>query len=215
MPAWAMKYEKRKALRGVATIKQTKLGYRITFLNDASGTIYDIEADKVPENMRTGKWHVSMNSDGTQVYSISPVTGAFVCKFQRIAAAEGQLPAPKHYSTQFKNEDGSIGVSEYDAFTVILEILEPKEHAGLTLPYFLRYYFGEVEGSVAFIKPKSKYSVQLYDFLQAAGAFLKGEMAWSENILPALEKRLQESGKRFHVTIKEGLINSIVEMEAG
>jgi hypothetical protein len=213
---WQIKIpEKKKALRGVATIRATKTGYRVVFANDPSGITYDIPNEKAPENMRTGKWFVSLSNDGTQIYSVNPITGAFVCKLQKFACAEGQLPAPRHYTQQFKNEDGSVGIAEYDAFTAILEIVEPKDFAGLTMAYFLRYNFGELDGIVAFVKPKSKYTTQVYDFLSASGAFDKGDMTFSENILPALEARLKEAGKKLAITIKDGVINSVVQMEAG
>lgn len=213
---WQTKQNPRmKGLYGVATIRLTKTAVKV--LLEATETrpeqMYEIPVEKAPAEIRAGKWFVSISGDGSQLYSIVPVQGAFTCKFDKIACPEGQLPAPKHYTQNFKDQTtGQEGITEYDAFTALLEIVDGKD-AGLKIPYFLRYNFGEVDGNVAFIKPKSKYTTQLTDFLDATGAFEKGEMAFSENILPALEARLKNANRKVMVIIKQGRVDSIAHLE--
>jgi hypothetical protein len=77
----------------------------------------------------------------------------------------------------------------------------------------LRYNFGEVEGVVGFIKPKSKYTQQTATFLEAAGAFEKGTLQYMDNILPALEARLQDANRKLMCIIKEGRIDAITALD--
>jgi len=212
---WQTKSNPRmKGLYGVATIRPGKTAIKV--LLEATETrpeqMFEFALDKAPADIRAGKWFVSIAGDGSQLYSFAPVQGAFTCKFLKLACPEGQLPAPKHYTMTFKDDKGHEGISEYDAFTALLEIVDGKD-AGLVIPYFLRYYFGEVDGNVAFIKPKSKYTQQLTDFLDATGTFEKGAMAFSENILPALEARLKTANCKVMVIIKQGRVDAISHLE--
>ena len=210
---WATKESPRqKGLRGIATVRVTKTSIKVAF-EDNPEVVYDITPENSPANVRAGKWFVSLNAKADKFYSFSPVSGAFKCKFVSFATPKDQLPAPQHYSMQFVDKTtGQAGVTEYDAFTALLEIIEGKD-AGLVIPYFLRYNFGEVDGAVAFIKPKSKYTQQTGTFLEACGAFDKGSMAFIDNILPALETRLKDANRRLMVIMKDGHVDAITALE--
>jgi hypothetical protein len=156
---------------------------------------------------------VSLSGKADRFYSFSPVSGAFKCKFVKFASPENQLPAPQHYTMQYVDKNtNQAGISEYDAFTALLEIVEGKD-AGLIIPYFLRYNFGEMDGSVAFVKPKSKYTQQTGTFLDATGAFKKGTMTYTDNILPALEVRLKDANHKLMVIMKDGRVDAITALE--
>jgi hypothetical protein len=210
---WATKESpKQKGLRGIATVRVAKTGVKIAF-EDNPDVIFDLTAEQCPANVRAGKWFVSLSGKADRMYSFSPVSGAFKCKFISFASPKDQLPAPQHYSMQFVDKTtGQAGISEYDAFTALLEIIEGKD-AGLVIPYFLRYNFGEMEGQVAFVKPKSKYTQQTATFLEATGAFKKGTMAYIDNILPALETRLKDAKHLLMVVMRDGRIDAITALE--
>jgi hypothetical protein len=203
---------KQKSLRGVATVRVNKTGVKVIF-EDSPETIYDIVTTSAPDNVRAGKWFVSLSAKGDKMFGFSPVSGAFTCKFTKFAASKDQLPAPQHYTMNFTDkETGAIGISEYDAFTALLEIIDGP-NAGLTIPYFLRYYLGEVEGVTALTKPKSKYSAQLAAFLEATGAFDKGTLTYMDNLLPAIEERLKVANRKLMVIMREGRVDAISAIE--
>jgi hypothetical protein len=210
---WATKESpKQKGLRGIGTVRVTKTSIKIAF-EDNPDVVFDLTPEQCPANVRAGKWFVSLNAKADKMYSFSPVSGAFKCKFIGFASPKDQLPAPQHYTMQFVDKQtGQAGVTEYDAFTALLEIIEGKD-AGLVIPYFLRYNFGELEGQVAFVKPKSKYTQQTANFLDATGAFKKGTMTYIDNILPALETRLKEAGYKLMVIMKDGHVDAITALE--
>lgn len=211
--AWKIKPStSKKGKRGLATVRVSKKDVKVVFEDDPDN-LYEFTLDNCPDNVRSGKWQVALSGQADKMYSFGPVSGAFYMRFVQIACQEGQLPSPSHISTSFTDpQTKKVVPIEYDAFTCILEIAKGKD-AGLTVPYFLRYNFGEMDGEVSFTHGKSKYTKQLTDFMEAAGVFSKGPMTYSDNILPALENRMLEKKRLFMVIMKDGYIDSLTETE--
>lgn len=208
---WPTKqYPRQPSLRGVATVKVIKSVVKVAF-ETAPEDIIEIPVTQAPGVIKNGKWMVSMSAKRDRLFSLSPITGMFETKFREFAHAQGQIPSPVHRQSTFTNQDGSAWVVDYDAFTALLEITTGP-CAGMTVGHFLRYNFSEINGEVAFTKPKSKYTKQLGDFLDAAGGFDKGPMKYSENILPALQSRLQTANYTLAVILKDGNIDSLTRV---
>lgn len=209
---WPTKqYPSIKPDRGIATVKVGKSTVRVAFESDPEN-VYEVPLDKAPEMIKNGKWMVSMGGKHDRIFSISPISGMFKMRFREFSHAQGQIPAPIHRTSTFTNQDGSTGVSEYDAFTALFEIIEGP-NKGMIVAAFLRYNFSEVDGFVAFTKPKSRYTKELGDVMDACGAFDKGPMKYSENILPALQSRLQAANYPLAVIMKDGFIDSMTRLE--
>lgn len=203
-------YPRQPSLRGVASVKVTKSVVRVAFETDPEDII-EIPLDKAPQVVKNGKWMISMSAKRDRIFSLSPANGMFEMKFREFAHAQGQIPAPVHRQSTFTQQDGSAAVIDYDAFTALLEITNGP-CSGMTVGHFLRYNFSEINGEVAFTKAKSKYTKQLGDFLDAAGGFDKGPMKFSENILPALQSRLQTANYTLAVILKDGYVDSLTRV---
>lgn len=208
--AWKLKESSSyKKLRGIANVKVLENGVvRLAFKSDPE-TIYEFDPVDAPENVKKGTWFVSLSGNGEKFYSFSPVSGMEKNRFVKFAAAKDQLPAPREYSYTGKDKaTGKEFTSKYPAFTAIHVVTEGK-NAGVQFPIFLRYYFYDADGEVGIDHLKSPHTATLLKWLDATGAFDRGPMAFSENILPALEKRLLKANHELVAIFAEGNVDSI------
>jgi len=203
-------------IRGLASVKVSKDKVKVKFADNPE-EVFECTKENAPSTVKSGDWWVSMSVDGERMFTINPVQGAFRAKFVKLASAEGQLPAPQHFRKEgVDQKTGKTYVSEYDYFLPVFEILdgEDEDAQGMSLTKFLRYYFAEENGEVTFSKNPVKSAPQrdLIDFLEVMGVFEKGPMKYSENILPALEKRIKEADRTVMLIIKEGNIQSMTPL---
>ncbi len=209
--AWAVKqYAGGDRKYGAGSVKISKTAVRIV-LDDDPDSVYEFSLKDAPENAKAGHWWIGMSADGERLWSISPINSAAKLAFEGFSKTEGQLPAPKHIVKEGTDpKTGSPYKSEYDQFTALFKIVgsDDPDEVGMIVTYTLRYYFFNNDGQVGLDKPRSKYTVQLADFLDASGA-TQTEMNYSENILPALERRILEAGRLYNAIIKEGRIDSL------
>jgi len=215
----------RNYVRGQAIVKKLKSGgFRVTLkeheqnqngvITKIPEQVYDVSPDNVMGQVVPGTWNVTLSEDGSILYGVVPWAGMYKAKFVKFSCPEGQIPAPIHKTRTFRDrKTGKEGVQEFDAMTAILEIVDGEKTKGMNIPYSLRYYFGEWEGEVRFIKPKSQYTDALIDFCDVFGVFEKGPMAFSENLLPALEARILEQDKIAVVSMKNGFIDTLAPSE--
>ena len=131
----------------------------------------------------------------------------FEGKVLGIAAKEGEKPTPKLKEYNFDGKDIS-----YLQFTLLIEITNgPDGTIGATVPCTLRYNFGEdAEGNVEYTHygANSKHSPRLDNVVTAAGLWDEGELKFSDNLLPKIEKRLLKAGHTLAFQIKGGWINA-------
>lgn len=166
--------------------------------------------EDLQDMIRAGIWFISVNKDLDKIYGFRPVDGVFDVVVDRFSAQQDQPPTPK----EFRGDKWS-----YLYFTAILRIVGGNED-GMKIPYTLRYHFdkelepvdqaGTKREVVAYSHPKSKYTAPLVDFMDAAGAWEKGPMPYKDNILPMLEKRIQEQKRTFKIVLRQGQVHSIV-----
>lgn len=205
-------YAKQKGLRGSASVRVTKSSVRVAFDTDPEN-IYEIPLEKAIGVVKPGKWWVSLSAKGDRLYGISPISGIFSLRVKEIAHAQGQPPAPQHYTSTWKDKAGKEGTSEYDGWTLLFEITDGP-CAGMTAGMFLRYYFvSSQDGFVLFDKPLSPHTKRLVDTMDVVGAFDKGPMKYTENILPALQARLQAANYPLMGIFKEGQIDSLTRTQ--
>jgi len=135
--------------------------------------------------------------------------------------AEGESPTPKTREVQGKA--GQKGW-KYEYFTVILQIVEGEE-AGMEIPYTLRFSQNDTSFYMPFpttIKgkevevlghpiSKSKYMSQLEEFEDVTGLWKKGPIAYQDNPLPIIEKRILGENQKFKIVMKNGWIDTIYQ----
>jgi hypothetical protein len=176
---------------------------------------YILSAKNVPAKLTSGEWVINLSEDKKEVTNYRPVNGMFKGKVIKFAAAEGEKPAPKTKSVSFKKDGKNI---EYDYlyFTAMIQITEGA-CKGIEIPYVLRYNFVENDEdgkAVVAIKGKGKYSLALDEFLDVTGAWERGAMKWSDNVLPMFEKRILSEDRIFSFVIKKGWIDSFFAADA-
>lgn len=197
---------------GTAQVKVGKTSVKVVF-DDRPDEPWEVDLKLCPKVCLAGHWKVSMPKDHKSLYSIAPINGVFTCKVVEFVHAQNALPAPKHYSKEVTKTDGTKFLSEYDTFTALLEILEGKA-AGLQIAYMLRYNFGASEdGIVEITKQKSPRTTELINFLETTGAFDKGSMEYSENILPALQDRILKANRQLAIIMKDGWVSGVSYLE--
>lgn len=192
---------------GVAkvAISPDKKKAKIEFKDETNKAIV---VSEFPSTLTPGTWFVTLDQSDKKVLSFRPANGIFTCKFQKFPAPEGEQPAPKVKQGADWN---------YQYFIALIEIIQGQAK-GLVIPAMLRYHFGEAieddKSVVAFTHPKSKYTPQLVEFCDVTGAWNRGAMAYKDNILPMLEKRILREDKKFQVVMKNGYADSFLELDA-
>lgn len=168
-----------------------------------------LDKENCPESVRPGIWFVGMSEDMTKMYQIHPYSGMFEGHVKGFSAAKDKTPSPKVIPGKF---------GDYAVFYTLIEIDSPEAN-GMVLSYQLPYNFiemeqevkSEVKKVVGFSHPKSAFTVNLIEFLDTVGAWERGPMAYSDNILPKLEKRILEQAKHFKFVVKNGYIDTIYD----
>lgn len=167
------------------------------------------DRENTPENLRPGKWMISVSGQGDKIMGFRPVIGNFVVTTASFASAEHEEPKPKTKDVSFE-KGGKKQEYSYEYFTVLLNILEPEKYKDIEIPYTLRYHFEQdtYEGKevVAYSKGGSKYTDYLKEYLNIAGAWDLGPLPYKDNVLPDLQKRILHADKKFQVTMKDGWV---------
>jgi len=204
--------EFKKGERGEAQVKiPNKNTVMVRFTETKN--VYKFRRTKGIAKLRPGRWYIQLNGDEDEIFAFHPWAGQFKVRVESFAAKEGEPPTPK--VNERRNKDGG----EYTTvdFTAILEIVEPEQFAGISVPYFLRYNFREAkdkEGrSVVGLPDRGSRTKQLSDFLDYTGAWNRGPMKWMDNVLPAFEKRILREAKEFNIIIKGGWIDTLFVTE--
>lgn len=171
-----------------------------------------LNIDDCPAQVQNGMWFASLSSDLSKMYDIHPWSGMFEAHTKAFASKKDQPPAPQVRS-------GAYG--EYAVFVAILELVGG-DVDGMTAGYQLPYNFfeakeeikGELKSVVGISHPKSKFTEKLQEYLEASGAWEKGPMPFSDNILPNLEKRILREDRHFKVIFQKGYITSLYADDA-
>lgn len=202
---------------GVATLhllKDEKVGviFSEENKNDFAGKRYKVGEwpdYMTPKLVTDGReYYVRLGNDGKTIFSISPQVGVFTGICQGFAAKADTAPAPKE-------KTGKYGA--YLQFTALMEIVDGDPAClGMIVPYFLRYNFGEDEdGNVMYTHwdgDNAIHSPKLDEFLSITGAWADGPIQFTDNILPVLQKRILRQNMKFQFVMKNGWIDSLVEL---
>lgn len=168
-----------------------------------------LDRDNCPSYVKEGMWMGALSADLAKLVSIRPITGMFEMHVQKFAAAKDKPPAP----TQKKGQFG-----DYATFIVLLEITEG-DAKEMIVPLSLPYNFGErketVEGElhsvVGYTHPDSKFTAKLEEFMDVTGAWERGPIKYSDNVLPTIEKRVLHEDRHFKVIMKNGYADTFYQ----
>lgn len=162
------------------------------------------DADDLPAGLKSGEWFITINSEKTEVRNWRPANALVKAKVKNFVAKKDSKPTPMTHPTYGNRY-----------FQVVFEITEPEEFKGCTVPNSYQYFFTEVydeDSGKSLVgledHPKSKYMKPLVDFLDATGVWEKGSIAYSDNILPTLERRIRNAGKTVMFVIKDGWVDN-------
>ena len=198
--------------KATVQIKENKVGIKFDPVDGQSSIPpIVISRDNAPEQLSPGRWVVTMNPDRTKILRITPVNGVFRGRVEKFASREGEKPSP--ITRTITAKDGSTYTVR--GFTTIIKITQGP-YAGLTVPYYLSYNFVEdfINGkSLVGFKARGSRTVALMEFCDITGAWRKGEMKYSDNILPTLEDRILKEGVEFEFVMRDGYIISLYNIE--
>ena len=195
--------------RGFAQVRIKNKKIYIKFRE--TGNVHKFPRTKSFRKLTPGKWNIRLNGDETEIYSFAPISGNFRGKVSSFVGGDDG-PQPKTKYVDFVRKDGKHIKYDYDYFTVLVEITEPEKLAGVEVPLVMRYNFLEAkedEESVVGLMSKGSRTKELEEFLDLVGAWNRGPMEWSDNILPDLEKRILRADQPFMFLMKEGWIDTL------
>jgi hypothetical protein len=156
-----------------------------------------LDRENCPDYVRKGKFYVRMSADKKKMYSMTPLNGLFNSDGSHVTLRhpKDEKPAPK--MDNFQNL----------CFQVDIEITSGDcKGMSACYPYSgLRYNFIPVEyegKQVVGVKGDKAPTKMLMNFKDVLGVDEKGPIAWSDNILPVLQKRITTLNRPFQFIVK-------------
>ena len=146
-----------------------------------------------------GKWFVTLTAEGDKVLGLRPINAMCKGKFSHFVAGEDEIPVPIEREGKYGN---------YLSFISLLNL--GGDYKGMVQPMFLIYKFANYDGSLV-IKGTGRASDMLQSFLEATGVWDQ-DIPFSDNVLPDLQKMILAESKVFGLTIKDGWVDSIMEL---
>ena len=186
--------------KGKATIVENKEGnkFKVTF-EDGFAKVFD--KSDCPDATKKGNWFVTLTSEGDGIMGLRPNNAMCKAKFSQFVAGEDDIPVPFLKESKFGGDD-------YLAFIALLSL--GGEYKGMVQPFFMIYKFAEYDGNLV-IKGTGRSADMLQGFLEACGVWDQ-DIPFSDNVLPTLQKMILVESKVFGLTIKDGWVDSIMEL---
>lgn len=223
MAKWPTERAASTTLRGVGRCKPVDGGLKVKLIDPAWEAAIVFKNDKIPPyaigKEFKGDMVFSMNGKKDQIYSLYPANGLFKVKFADFGTKKDEaLPSPQlKRGGPATGKDGSHYVTQdYQFMIANLKIIEgPFE--GVTIPYFLRYYFKmfvmDGEQVAGIIGEGKRYGDQLIEFLDVFGAYER-PLPWKDNLLPDLMKILLQADRTVTLVMKKGYPDSLMVEDA-
>jgi len=150
----------------------------------------------------------TISDNKEKLFGLKPVMGMFRGKVVGFIGDGDNPPTPRTKSYQY-----SGNIVEYQYFLANIVVTAPEEYAGCVFTHMLRYNYRMAEDEkgrqVVGYASKGKHTEHLIEFDAVTGIWQFGPMPWSENILPAIEKRTLKADQEFQFSMKEGWINDV------
>lgn len=203
---------------GLAEVRLLKDKVKVIF---EDGDIYELPKDGFPEDRKAGNYILGLDKDRTKVMFLKPVGGAtYYAKFQEFKRDGTDIPNPYiQRGGPRKSKDGGTWIADDEMrFKAILTVLDPGgQYDGLNLTATVPYVFEQKPGTTLVEAVGKKGQLERVEkFLRVTGFdFVNDTLQYSPNILPALERLLQEKGAIFSVTLNDkGFISEMAQVPA-
>ncbi len=174
-----------------------------------NGEVYELEKDAWDVMYSAGEYDILLSKDLTKIVSLRPPSpGTHIVKFFNFGNRINEIPEPKiqRGGPRKSPNGGTYIANDKLVFTANLEIVEGSQYDGLRLSDIQTYGFEPVPGSgETMITMDGKRDLERFEtFMRAQGINLADlVIPFSPNILPWLEKYLQENAKPFMVTTND------------
>lgn len=207
---------------GVAQMRMVGKNYHIRLKETNEEFSIEPENTELPKTFKLSpqtEYFVKISNDGNKLYSLWPANETVILRYLRPAAKEGTIPIPKHFQGMRQNKEGNWYNVDEMTFTLLAEILDPAEDAGLTVPlsflYSTRNKNGQVSGLVddgtgnVMVRGADKNNrlQNLISFFESAGIW-DMDIPFSDNMIPTFDAFLREHGRPFSVRLRNGWADS-------
>ena len=203
-------------IKGLAEVR-IRDDAELVIVMDENGAKYTIPYDASDiGDIVNGRYRVTVSSDGTKIFSITPVDGTFIVRYDGMVTQDGNLPMPKLMKggeRKSKNGKGTWIAPDYLAFTVLLKVIS-NPNKRIKIPYNLNYSFEQYLDTKETLIPIGSSPLERTEkFLRVAGYdFSTDSIPWSENVLPAVDDTLTDRAVKFQVFMKNGYVDDIAPM---
>lgn len=187
---------------GYADVRPGKKSVRVMF---QSGTGYEVDFDQWTDDRPAGKYNVTMSSDGTKIIGVRPVEGTYILEFVAFGN-RGNVDVPEQKIQHGGPRTGKDGKKWYQedslVFVAQVQVKSEGPYEGLSLYMNLPYIFSALPGGNTELKGRKGEIERTETFLRVNGFDLAAnDIPYSGNVLPWLEKRLQEVAVPFLGTV--------------
>lgn len=200
---------------GLADLRSNAKGVRIVF---AEGDTYELPAGSTER--ASGKYFISLSQDLTKILGIRPVKGTYIAHFKEFGNRTNSIPDKKlQRGGPRQSKDGTKKWVQPDelVFVATLEIEDEGIYNGLTVTMNLPYSFAAAaSGGVVDIYDSQRNLERLEEFFRSCGFDLAQDIPYSPNVLPFLERKLQDAGTPFMITTTDkGFVDTISPIPTG
>lgn len=210
---------------GKAEVRVLKDVVKVLY-DDEDGFVREFPIEDVEGVKYSGKeLFVSLNKDETIVRSVRPYAGTYIVKFKEFFHLGEEPPATfeeRAHKVDFVDKNTgqpkSFMAPARVVFTALLEINAPSElYDGCIYPVRIPYAVDRDMATGNFmVSGPPRNCQQMKDFLERFGFdFNEDSLPHSSNILPQLEKVLQERDMSAFGIVQRGYINSIERIPVG
>lgn len=208
---------------GLAEIRLLKEKVKVIFAED--GDIYELPLESWTDNefygdKPAGNYIVGLNKERTDFYFVKPPgDSTWYVRFKEFVRKGSDTPTPyiqKGGKTITTKDGGSFVTQDEMRAAYYLEILDPDgKYDGMSLWGNIPYIFEQATGTTHCELVGKKRQLELTErFLRVTGFdFVNDSIQYSPNVLPQLERMLQEKGAIFSVkTNEKGFVQEMSEV---
>lgn len=204
---------------GIAEVRV--LANKVKIIFQADGDIYEIGLDGWPEGRPAGNYFIGLNKERTKASIIRPMAGTYFLKFKEFKRqGQSELPEPHiQRGGPRKGKNNSTWWADDELrYTAVMEVQFDPMYSGLTVTKSIPYIWTPKAGTnEAMLVGKPRAVTDNDKFLRTAGLnFLTDSVYYTPNVLPQLERLLQERGVIFQGVVSDkGFLDDVTSTPAG
>lgn len=204
---------------GESGYADVRIGKNIVRIMFKSGVGYELEPDQWEKGRPAGEYNITMTLKGDKIMGVRPTAGTYIMEFKSFGNLVNEIPEPKvQLGGPRQSSDGKKKWYQPDSLAAVtlLEVQSEGRFQGLVVYNNIPYIFSPVQGtnSTKLEARSQKELERVESFLRVSGFDLATEdIPFSVNVLPWLQRRLNEVKRPFLGTIGEtGFITSVAEL---